>query len=222
MSYKRGPNDQLDWTATARNDRYQVPVDPTNLNPSATGYAFLRDIDQEKDSFMHLIWTQTINSNTLLTVSPFYHWNNSRYIAGASDPLRANSRNTSNYVGSQTELRYAHGLNNVVSGLYGFYQNNNQFFSLASGSAVASVSSIPTGGVGAASGQRPVQTAPLADVQHRNPPDAFLRSHEREFSQSTHWSDDRSSQTAMGGSKFLRNLLSGSSSVHCRRRNVRS
>lgn len=149
MSYNRGPSDQFDWTATARNDRFQIPVDPNNLDPASTSYAFMRDRDQEKDSFMHLTWTHTVNSNTLLTISPFYHYNDSRYIGSASDPLIANSRNTSNYLGAETELRYARTSNNLVTGLYGFYQRNDQVFSLATTGAAASVSALPTGGVGA-------------------------------------------------------------------------
>src|ERR1700678_4107254 len=33
MSYKLSSGDQLDWTATLRNDRYQIPTDPYDLNP---------------------------------------------------------------------------------------------------------------------------------------------------------------------------------------------
>ncbi len=150
MSYKLSSGDQLDWTATLRNDRYQVPTDPNDLNPTDTNYAYLSDIDQERDSFVTLSWTHIINSNTLLTVSPFFHYNDSQYIPGVNDPFKATADNTSNYLGSQIELRYVHGPNNLVAGLYGFYQHNNQLFGLAEGSTSSQVSAVPTGGVGAA------------------------------------------------------------------------
>jgi len=150
MSYKLRSADQLDWTATVRNDRFQVPVDPANFDPTSTSYASLRDIDQERDSFLTFSWTHTINPNTLLTVSPFFHYNDAQYIAAPSDPLIAASHNTSNYAGSQTELKYVRGSNNLVAGLYGFYQHNNLLFGLANSSTSASVSAIPVGGVGAA------------------------------------------------------------------------
>ena len=150
MSYKLGPADQLDWTATLRNDRFQVPVDPTDFNPSDTNYAFLRDIDQERDSFLTFSWTHTINPNTLATVSPFFHYNNAQYIGAPTDPLVATSHNTSNYVGSQAELKYVRGPNNLVAGLYGFFQRNNLLFGLANSSTSTFVSAVPEGGVGSA------------------------------------------------------------------------
>jgi hypothetical protein len=154
MSYKLGPADQLDWTASVRNDRFQIPVDPNDLDPTDTSFAGLRDVDRELDSFITFSWTHTIDPDAVLTVSPFYHYNNGQYISGPADPLIANSRNTSNYLGSQVEFKYVHGPNNLVAGVYGFYQRNNQTFSLNDTTAIppasATVSAIPTGGVGAA------------------------------------------------------------------------
>ena len=154
MTYNLGPKDQFDWTASVRNDHFQIPVDPNNFDPTDTSYAGLRDVDRELDSFITSSWTHTITSNTLLTVSPFYHYNNGQYIGAPTDPLVANSHNASNYLGSQIELKYVRGPNNLVGGLYGFYQHNNQSFSLEdttlSPHASATVSAIPTGGVGAA------------------------------------------------------------------------
>lgn len=150
MSYKLSSGDQLDWTATLRNDRDQIPTDPNDLNPTDTNYAYLNDIDQERDSFITMSWTRTINADTLLTVSPFFHYNNSQYIPGVNDPFMATARNTSNYVGAQSEYKYVHGPNNLVAGLYGFYQHNNQLFGLANGNSSSYVSAVPTGGVGAA------------------------------------------------------------------------
>jgi len=144
MSYHASPVDELHWTASVRNDHYQIPNFPQD---QAAGF---RDTDQELDSFSTFSWVHTINSNTLFTVSPFYHYNKGQYSAGPGDPLMAASDNTSNYVGSQIELKYVGGPNNLVAGLYGFYQHNNLFFSLADATNAALVSAIPTGGVGAA------------------------------------------------------------------------
>jgi hypothetical protein len=150
MSYKLASGDQLDWTATVRNDRYQIPTDSSDLNPTDTNYAYLHDIDQEWDSFITLSWTHAISSDTLLTVSPFFHYNNAQYIPGATDPFKASSLNTSNYLGAQAEYKYVHGPNNLVAGLYGFYEHNNLLFGLAEGSNSSQVSAVPVGGVGAA------------------------------------------------------------------------
>jgi hypothetical protein len=150
MSYKLASGDQLDWTATLRNDRYQIPTDPNDFDPTSTNYAYLNDIDQERDSFITMSWTHVINSNTLLTVSPFFHYNDSQYIPGENDPFKATAFNTSNYLGTQAEYKYVHGPNNLVAGLYGFYQHNSQVFGLAEGTTSSQVSAAPTGGVAAA------------------------------------------------------------------------
>jgi hypothetical protein len=144
MSYNVGPSDSLRWTASLRNDHFQVPNFPED---HAAGY---RDIDEERDSFLTFNWVHTFNANTLLTVSPFFHYNNSQYISGPGDPLRSTSQNSSNYIGSQAEVTNAQGPNNLQVGLYGFYQRNSQLFGLADATGSQSVSAVPTGGVGSA------------------------------------------------------------------------
>lgn len=144
MSYNLGPTDTLRWTASVRNDHFQVPNTP---DAQAEGY---RDVDQERDAFLTFNWVHTFSANTLLTVSPFYHYNNSQYISSPSDPLISTSHNSSDYLGSQTELTNVEGPNNLKVGLYGFYQRNSQLFGLADSTASESVSATPTGGVGAA------------------------------------------------------------------------
>jgi outer membrane receptor for ferrienterochelin and colicin len=92
----------------------------------------------------------TFSTSTLLTVSPFYHYNNSQYISGPGDLFSSTSRNVSNYAGSQVEITHVKGRNNLEGGLYGFYQRNSQLFGVADATGSASVSAVPTGGVGAA------------------------------------------------------------------------
>jgi len=144
MSYNASPVDEMHWTASVRKDFYQIPNFPED---QAAG---IRDTDQELDSFSTFSWVHTFNASTLVTVSPFFHYNNGQYNAGPGDPLAAKSDNTSNYVGSQVELKYVAGPTNLTAGLYGFYQHNNLFFSLADPTNYASVAAIPTGGVAAA------------------------------------------------------------------------
>jgi len=167
MNYKLSANDQFLWTVSFRNDRFQTPVDPnqTCLPPDFNGfdsndecitgttYAGIHDVDEEKDSFATLTWQHTINPETLFTVSPFFHYNNARYIGGPNDPIIANDRNVSNYLGGQVEVKNVHGPSNFVAGFYGFYQHNSLFFSLddttQSPVQSASVSTVQTGGVAA-------------------------------------------------------------------------
>jgi hypothetical protein len=144
MDYKATPADELRWTASVRNDHFQIPNFPAQ---EAEGY---RDTDQELDSFATFSWVHTINSSALLTVSPFYHYNNGDYKGGPTDPLIASSENISNYFGSQVELNYVHGPHNLEVGAYGFFQHNSTSFSLATSTASELVSEVPIGGVGAA------------------------------------------------------------------------
>jgi len=144
MSYAISGADTLRWTASVRNDHFQVPNLPAD---QAAGY---RDIDAERDSFITFNWVHTFSPNTLLTVSPFYHYNNSQYISGPADPLKSTSRNSSNYIGSQVELTNLKGPNNLKVGIYGFYQTNNLLFGLANAVTAEQVSASPNGGVAAA------------------------------------------------------------------------
>lgn len=144
MNYTVNTTNELRWTASVRNDHYQIPNFP---DQQAEGY---RDTDQELDSFATFSWVQTFNSSTLLTVSPFFHYNNADYKAGPTDPLMASTQNTSSYVGSQVELNYVHGAHNLDLGTYGFFQHDNVNFTLATGTASSSVAQVPDGGVGSA------------------------------------------------------------------------
>ncbi|HTS50304.1 MAG TPA: TonB-dependent receptor [Bryobacteraceae bacterium] len=153
MNYRLNDANQFAWTASFRNDRFQIPVDPNDIDPTSDTYFGIRDIDQERDTFATFSWVHTFNPSTLLTVSPFYRNNNAQYIGNKTDPLVANSRNTSNYAGAQVELKYVHGRHNLTAGVYSFYQHNNLLFSLRDNTQAlpqfASVDAIPTGGLAA-------------------------------------------------------------------------
>ena len=153
MNYRLNDKNQLSWTGNFRRDRFQIPVDPNDTDPTSDTYFGIRDIDEERDTFGTFSWAHTFSPSTLLTVSPFYRNNSAEYIGGQNDPLVANSRNTSNYAGSQIELKYVHGRHNLTAGVYSFYQRNNLLFSLRDNtqtpSQFASVDAIPTGGLAA-------------------------------------------------------------------------
>ncbi|MDP9053840.1 MAG: TonB-dependent receptor, partial [Acidobacteriota bacterium] len=153
MNYRLNEKNQFAWTASARKDRFQIPVDPNDKDPTSDTYFGTRDIDQERDTFGTFSWSHTFTPSTLLTVSPFYRNSNAQYNGSANDRLVANSRNTSNYAGAQVELKYVHGRHNLTTGVYSFYQRNNLLFSLRDNtqtpSQFASVDAIPTGGLAA-------------------------------------------------------------------------
>ncbi len=83
------PKNQFRVVASLRQDYYQIPIDP---NPNSVGndrlaspsYG-LRDGEREPDGYVTFSWVHTFNPNTLLTVSPFYHYNGADYQGGPND-----------------------------------------------------------------------------------------------------------------------------------------
>jgi hypothetical protein len=124
LMYNAGPNDQFRLNASLRNDHYQIPNTYTD---QAAGF---RDTDTERDSFANFSWVHTINPNTLVTVSPFYHYNHAQYNGGAADPLITTADRVSHYAGGQITLGIVEGPHNFNAGLYGFHQSDNSLFQL--------------------------------------------------------------------------------------------
>ena len=68
-------------------DYYQIPIDPDpnsigNQNYPSSG---LHDAEVEPDGYVTFSWIHTFDPKTLLTVSPFYHYNGADYRGGAND-----------------------------------------------------------------------------------------------------------------------------------------
>jgi hypothetical protein len=133
-SFIFNPNskNQFRVVTSLRRDYYQVPYDP---NPNSAGnQAYpsfgLRDGQHETDGYVTLSWIHTFNPNLLLTVSPFYHYNDATYVSPQTDtPVISNAVQTANYAGLQASLDATVWRNNIQAGIYGFAQHQNNFFS---------------------------------------------------------------------------------------------
>ena len=65
----------------------------------------LRDGEHETDGYAAFSWVHTFSPNTLLTVSPFYHYNSADYQGGANDyPVISTTNQAANYGGLQAAL----------------------------------------------------------------------------------------------------------------------
>ena len=125
-------SDQLRLVASVRRDYYQIPIDP---NPNSAGNQLypsfgLRDSEREPDGYLTFSWVHTFNPNLLLTVSPFYHYNQAAYSASPSDfPVASTVTQTANYGGGEATL-HATNLrkNDVQVGIYGFAQHQDSYF----------------------------------------------------------------------------------------------
>jgi hypothetical protein len=132
------PQNQFRLVTQLRRDYYQIPIDP---NPNSSGNLILeesgdspsyglRDSETEPDGYVTFSWVHTFNPNTLITVSPFYHYNGADYHGGADDyPVISTVTQTANYAGMQAALSANFEKNDIQAGVYGFFQHQRNYFS---------------------------------------------------------------------------------------------
>jgi hypothetical protein len=123
--YNVNPGNQLRLVTSLRRDYYQIPNTP---DQQAAG---IRDGEHEGDAFVNFSWVRTFSAGTLLTVSPFYHYNSANYDGGPNDfPVSTTDERASNYAGGQATLSTKVWRNDAQIGFYGFGQRDNQLFGL--------------------------------------------------------------------------------------------
>jgi hypothetical protein len=151
------PKNQLRLITSLRRDYYQIPIDPDPDSPgnqilAASGESpsyGLRDSESEPSGYAIFSWVHTFNSNTLLTVSPFYNYNSADYRAGANDfPVKSTVTQTANYGGMQATLNANFWKNDLEAGVYGFGQHQYNSFDnvFTNGSPNFAASSIAVNG----------------------------------------------------------------------------
>jgi hypothetical protein len=134
------PSNQLRLVTSLRKDYYQIPYDPfpndiENAPIAANGFVAqypslgLRDGDHESDAIVNFSWVHTFNSQVLLTVSPFFHYNRADYASSPQDfPVATTQNRGSTYGGGQVSFAASLAKNNLQVGLYSFYQQDNELF----------------------------------------------------------------------------------------------
>ena len=130
--FNPNPKDQFRIVSSLRRDYYQIPYDPNPNSPGNQVYPSfgLRDGQHETDGYVAFSWIHTFNPNLLLTVSPFYHYNDATYGSPDTDtPVISNAVQIANYAGQQTTLDATVWKNNIQGGIYGFAQHQYNFFS---------------------------------------------------------------------------------------------
>jgi len=122
---------QFRMVGSLRQDYYQIPIDPnpnsiTNANYPSAG---LRDGEREPDAYVTFSWVHTFNSDTLLTISPFYHYNAADYQGGPNDyPVISTVSQKANYGGIQAAVNTNFWHNDLQAGVYGFGQHQSNYF----------------------------------------------------------------------------------------------
>ena len=155
LTYNVDAQDQLRLETQLRQDYYQIPFDPNDPNNSPG--EFLSDSNKERDGFVLFSWLHTFNPGLVLTVSPFYHYNNVNYESSPYDvPSSATENLSSNYEGGQANISWIAKTNNLRGGFYGFAQQSSQLFGLVCNSpgdcenVQPPVTASPAGGLAAA------------------------------------------------------------------------
>jgi hypothetical protein len=134
------PSNQLRLVSSLRKDHYQIPYDPfpsdiengsipeNDFTPQYPSIG-LRDSDSESDVLVNFSWVHTFNSHSLMTLSPFYHYNAAKYESSPLDaPVAATQDRGSHYAGGQASFNINFGKNDLQAGVYTFYQQNREQF----------------------------------------------------------------------------------------------
>ena len=166
LIFNADASNQLRLVASLRKDYYQIPYDPNpndieNAPIAANGFQAqypsigFRDADRESDALANFSWVHTFSSRSLVTISPFYHYNRANYDSSLEDfPTVTTQHRASTYGGGQVSFSANVAKNNFQAGLYSFYQKDNEAFGVifhdGSGSPPFNATEHPSGSLIAA------------------------------------------------------------------------
>ncbi|PWT98019.1 MAG: TonB-dependent receptor [Terriglobia bacterium] len=123
--YNPDANNQFRLITSLRRDDYQIPNDP---DAEAAG---IRDIERERDALGTFSWVHTFHPGLLLTVSPFYHYNQANYDGDPNDdPISTTQHRTSQYAGSQIAVNAVTARHSASAGLFQFGQWDHESVNL--------------------------------------------------------------------------------------------
>jgi outer membrane cobalamin receptor len=117
-------SDQLRMVGSLRRDDYQIP------NDEALQAEDVRDRQREADTFLNLTWARMQSTTGLLTISPFFHDNTADFEGGPNDPLTADDRRRSQYLGAQISYSNSMQKNDWRAGAFGFAQHDDVRFTI--------------------------------------------------------------------------------------------
>src|SRR5262249_39470071 len=126
LQYNATSRDHLRFVASFRADRNQVP------NIVAQEAIGIDDNQRTADGIANFTWARTYEGGTLLTVSPYYHYNRGQYIGGPNDPLITQDDRSSHYVGGNVTLARTMGQHTLRIGTDSFGEHWSSLFGLTS------------------------------------------------------------------------------------------
>ena len=125
--YNKSSQDQLRFVTQYRKDYFQIPYDPDPDSEGNQAYdsSGLRDGQHETDGLATMSWVHTFSPSSLLQVSPFYHYNQAKYVPDENDyPVATTADRASNYGGLQASMTGQVKRNTLQGGIYAFGQHD--------------------------------------------------------------------------------------------------
>ena len=144
LIWNRGSSDQFRVVTSARNDFYQVPINPADPDQQLS-----RDVDREHDAFVNAAWVHTSSPNLVFTLAPFYHLNHAAY-DGSGDAITPTADRTSQYAGVMAMATISRTRNNRRVGTELMGEHDSQFLGLVTNESALQQRSVANGGVEAA------------------------------------------------------------------------
>jgi outer membrane receptor protein involved in Fe transport len=121
LVYNRDANNQFRFVTSFRRDDYQIPNDPD------AAAASIRDVERERDAVASFSWVHAFQPGVMLTISPFYHYNQANYDGDPNDtPVSTTQHRSSEYAGAQIALSVVTKQHNASIGMYGFGQHDDE------------------------------------------------------------------------------------------------
>ena len=121
LVYNRDANNQFRFVTSLRRDDYQIPNDPDAVAAS------IRDVERERDAVASFSWVHAFQPGVMLTISPFYHYNQANYDGDPNDtPVSTTQHRSSEYAGGQATLSAVTKQHNASMGMYGFGQHDDE------------------------------------------------------------------------------------------------
>ena len=157
--YNRTPSDQLRLVTQLREDYFQIPYDPdpNSIENQSYNSSALRDGQHETDGITTFSYIHTFNPNaslgqTVLQLSPFFHYNRADYESPSTDiPVATTVDRSSTYGGGQGSITTVIARNTLQAGFYSFGQHDNYLFGAifndGSGTAPFTTPDAASGGV---------------------------------------------------------------------------
>ena len=134
--YNRSPKDQLRLVTQFREDFFQIPYDPdpNSIENQSYDSSQLRDGQHERDGVAAFSYIHTFNPHaalgqTVLQISPFFHYNRADYESPSTDiPVATTVDRSSTYAGAQASITTEIARNTLQAGFSSFGQHDNYLF----------------------------------------------------------------------------------------------